>query len=168
MLVFLIGFMGSGKTTIGKKLAKKLSLEFIDLDAEVEKKEGRTIGQIFDLFGEDYFRTKEHEILLEQSSNNNILIACGGGTPCFFDHMQMMNNKGITVYLKFSPEALYSRLENAKTKRPLLKNMDEINMKLYIKNKLEEREQIYLQAKIITEGLQMKLDILQKNILGLA
>lgn len=160
--------MGSGKTTIGKKLAKKLSLEFIDLDAEVEKKEGRTIGQIFDLFGEDYFRTKEHEILLEQSSNNNILIACGGGTPCFFDHMQMMNNKGITVYLKFSPEALYSRLENAKTKRPLLKNMDEINMKLYIKNKLEEREQIYLQAKIITEGLQMKLDILQKNILGLA
>jgi shikimate kinase len=79
-----------------------------------------------------------------------------------------MNNKGITVYLKFSPEALYSRLENAKTKRPLLKNMDEINMKLYIKNKLEEREQIYLQAKIITEGLQMKLDILQKNILGLA
>lgn len=168
MLVFLIGFMGSGKTTIGKKLAKKLSLEFIDLDAEVEKKEGRTIGQIFDLLGEDYFRTKEHEILLEQSSNNNILIACGGGTPCFFDHMQMMNNTGITVYLKFSPEALYSRLENAKTKRPLLKNMDEINMKLYIKNKLEEREQIYLQAKIITEGLQMKLDILQKNILGLA
>jgi len=168
MLVFLIGFMGSGKTTIGKKLAKKLSLEFIDLDAEIEKKEGRTIGQIFDLFGEDYFRIKEHEILLEQSSNNNILIACGGGTPCFFDHMQMMNNTGITVYLKFSPEALYSRLENAKTKRPLLKNMDQNNLKLYIKNKLEEREQIYLQAKIITEGLQMKLDILQKNILDIA
>lgn len=157
--------MGSGKTTLGKKLAKKLSLNFLDLDTAIEESEGETISKIFEIHGEEYFRAKEHEILKLNCTKKNTLIACGGGTPCFYDNMILMNKIGITVYLKYSAEVLYSRLEIAKNSRPLLKNLDQNNMRLYINNKLAERENTYIQSKVIIDGLKLNMDAIITSVL---
>ena len=158
MTIFLIGFMGCGKTTIGKKLAKKLGYTFLDLDFEIEKQEQSTIAKIFELNGEEYFRNLEHQFLTSFNPKNNIVISCGGGTPCFFNNMEMMNHIGYTVYIQMKPEALYSRLKDALTTRPLLQNKTEIELKKYIHDKLSEREPYYLNAQLITNGLSININ----------
>jgi len=120
MLVYLIGFMGSGKTTVGKKLAGKLGYDFIDLDEMIEKKYRITINNIFNKFDENAFRLIEQETLTETFKLKNTVISTGGGTPCFFNNMQLINKYGISVYLKMHKQSLYDRLINSKTKRPLL------------------------------------------------
>jgi shikimate kinase len=157
MLVFLIGFMGSGKTTIGKKLANKLSLPFIDIDIEIETTEAMPINQIFISKGESYFREIEHKRLLELLHHKGAVIACGGGTPCFYNNMDLMNSYGKTVYIKLSPEGLYSRLNSNNQSRPLIKDLSETELKDFIKNKLSEREFYYQKSKLITNGLSMNV-----------
>lgn len=157
MIIFLIGFMGSGKTTIGKKLAKKLKFEFIDLDSLIEQNEQSTVAEIFESKGEAYFREAEHKTLIELCSKSRTVISCGGGTPCFFDAIGLMNKVGVTVYLKLSAEAIYSRLHLAKSKRPLLKNMHGDDLKNFINLKLEEREPYYSKAQIISNALSFKM-----------
>lgn len=146
MKIFLIGFMGCGKSYRGHQWAQGLNLEFIDMDARIEWEEGLTAEQIFTEKGEPYFRQKETEILQILIHQENILVACGGGTPCFNDNMSLMNEHGTTVYLRSSPEKLYERLIHERHKRPLIKGLTETELLFYIKEKIEEREFYYMQA----------------------
>jgi shikimate kinase len=116
--------MGSGKSTLAKKMAKKLNRSFYDLDHEIEKVVGLTVSQMFDQNGENYFRGLESKVLKEILENNELIVlSVGGGTPCFYDNMQLINNSGVSVYLKYNAGILTSRLMNAKVKRPLIKGL---------------------------------------------
>jgi shikimate kinase len=150
--------MGSGKSTAGKKLAAKLNFEFIDLDKFIESECGQTIPEIFAEKGENEFRALEHNALKKLILKNNVVIACGGGTPCYYGNMELMNNNGTTIYLKMSAESLASRLLKAKDKRPLIENKTESELKDYITEHLEKREDIYHQAQYIVKGKNLDID----------
>ncbi|MDD4799660.1 MAG: shikimate kinase, partial [Proteiniphilum sp.] len=118
--IFLIGYMGCGKSTLGKRLAQSLSLTFIDLDAHIQNKYRKTISELFAEKGEEQFRMIERQALLEVAAFEDVLISTGGGAPCFFDNMEVMNRAGITIYIQAFPEELAARLRASKTVRPLL------------------------------------------------
>lgn len=151
MRIFLIGFMGSGKTTVGKALAELLSLEFFDLDTEIEKECRATINVLFEKKGESYFRDVEHKVLKRLTEKTEHIIATGGGTPCFSDNMKMMNEQGTTIYLRCSAGVLFQRLVREKQVRPLIKDRSEKELLSYIIKKLDERERWYLMAKQIID-----------------
>ena len=141
MLVFLVGFMGSGKTTTGAKLARRLHYNFIDLDQLIEQKNNKSIPLIFKEEGEDFFRQTEKEVLNDAFSLNNTVISCGGGTPCFFDNLEQMKNTGLTVYLKLSPTSLFHRLAPGKSKRPLIADLEDLQVMEFIVAELERSEE---------------------------
>lgn len=153
MQIFIIGFMGSGKTTVAKKLANRTGKPWIDLDGYIEKLQGDTIHNIMLSKGEDFFREIEHKALLGILDNDHYkIISTGGGTPCFYNNMSYMNSNGVTVYLEGSTELLYSRLKNAKSERPLISTKEDSELKKYIENLLFERQLFYQKAKIITDA----------------
>lgn len=156
--IFLIGYMGSGKSTAGKKLAAKLGFEFIDLDKFIEKETGKTIPEIFSEKGEGEFRALENNALKKLITMENIVVSCGGGTPCYYGNMELMNNNGITIYLKMSADALASRLLKAKDQRPLIEGKTEEELRNYITEHLEKREDIYHQAQYIVKGKNLNVD----------
>jgi shikimate kinase len=165
-LIFLIGFMGSGKTTWGRKLASRMGCEFLDLDHILEAQAGMAIAEYFAEFGEDAFRKLESEVLKQTNYPENAVISTGGGLPCFFDNMQWMNAHGKTIYIKLSPKTLAARLENEKTHRPLLREKHGEALITFIAEKLNERDPFYSQASIITDGLSLtgeKLERILKN-----
>lgn len=145
--VILIGYMGAGKTTVGKELAKSLGVTFYDLDWYIESRMRKSVKQIFDEGGEEKFRRIEHNMLHEVAEFENVVISCGGGTPCFFDNMEYLNQQGETVYLQSQPEVLMQHLKMGKGVRPLLLNKTQEEIKEYITAQLKEREQFYLKAK---------------------
>ncbi len=147
--IILIGYMGAGKTTVGKELAKALGLSFYDLDWYIESRMRKTVKQIFDEGGEEAFRNVERNMLHEVAEFENVVISCGGGTPCFFDNMDYMNRQGDTIYLQANPEVLVQHLKMGKGVRPLLQNKTGDELVQYIKTHLEEREPYYLKAKHI-------------------
>ena len=149
--VILIGFMGAGKTTVGKALGKALGVTFYDLDWYIETRMRKTVKQIFDEQGEEGFRKMEHNMLHEVAEFENVVISCGGGTPCFYDNMDYLNQQGDTVYLKASPEVLYKHLKMAKGVRPLLLNKTPEEVQVYIREELSRREQFYGKAKHILD-----------------
>ena len=148
-IVFLIGFMGSGKTYWGNIWAKQSGLAFYDLDEVIEKKEGKTISAIFEKEGEDHFRKMEAIALRTFAETDNCVIACGGGTACFNDNMQWMNANGKTIYLLATPQYIFDRVLDDKEKRPLIKKHNEAELVFFIEQKLKEREPFYNQAQII-------------------
>ncbi|MDR2627592.1 MAG: shikimate kinase [Dysgonamonadaceae bacterium] len=152
---FLIGYMGAGKTTIGKKMAQQLNLDFIDLDHFIEKRYHRTISQIFAEKGESNFREIEARTLDEVADFENIVLSTGGGTPCFHNNLQRMNDTGITIYLKVSPEELARRLEICKNSRPLIKDKTQDELKTFIAENLLKREMFYNRTSIILEAEKM-------------
>ena len=162
--IFLIGYMGSGKTTLGRILAPHLNMSFIDLDASIEKHHFKTIAQLFEEKGENEFRKIEHNALLEVSCFENTVISTGGGTPCFFDNMDIMNANGLTVYLQLSPPQLVARLKAGKAKRPLITGKDDEELLHFIEGNLEKRKVFYEQAKVIVsegesvEGIVEKIE----------
>lgn len=157
--------MGSGKTTLGKRLANKLNKIFFDLDAEIEKNEGEPINEIFEKHGENYFRKIEKEILHKIINNNeNFVMSLGGGTPCFYDNMNVVNHSGVSIYIKYNSGILASRLMNAKTERPLIKNFTNLELKKYVENKLTEREGFYSESEIILEQNNLKIEDIIKLI----
>lgn len=158
MKVFLIGFMGCGKSTMGKKLAKKLGYDFIDLDHEFERHTEGTVGSYFAAHGEEGFRKQESKLLREFNYPANCIVATGGGAPCFFDNMDWMNRNGVTVYIEMTPLALAKRLENGKEKRPLLKDLDEVQMIAFIEDKLAERAKFYNGASLKVDGINLTAD----------
>lgn len=138
--------MGAGKTTIGKALAKRLNLEFYDLDWYIEGRQRKTIPQIFAEKGEEGFREIEKNMLHEVAEFENVVISCGGGTPCFFDNMDYLNQQGQTVYLQVTPEVLYQHLKMGKTQRPLLMNKTPEEVQVFIREQLQKREPFYTKA----------------------
>lgn len=139
--------MGAGKTTVGKALAKELNIEFYDLDWYIEARMRKTVKQIFDEQGEEGFRRIEKNMLHEVGEFENVIVSCGGGTPCFFDNMEFMNQQGETVYLKATPDVLYGHLKMGKTVRPLLLNKTQEEVQVFIKEQLQKRESFYKKAK---------------------
>ena len=167
MLSFLIGFMGTGKTTLGKAVAESANRRFVDLDHFIESVEKRTIREIFAEEGEDYFRQLEQDSLrkLAEIAPEDTLIACGGGTPCYGDNMKLMNELGQTIYLKTSPEVLTERLRLQKEERPLIRAIPDEELIHFIRNLLTEREQFYLQATHILDGNRLTIDGLLELII---
>tara|TARA_B100001778_G_scaffold303732_1_gene281220 strand:- start:2688 stop:3206 length:519 start_codon:yes stop_codon:yes gene_type:complete len=141
--IFLLGFMGCGKSTFGKKLAEQIGWNYIDLDNYIEKKEGKSIPTIFKENGETYFRNLETKFLKELTSLHSCVISCGGGTPCYNHNMDIILKKGASVYMKVAPHILHERLKLEKTKRPLIAGMTDSQMFTFIQNKLNERANYY-------------------------
>lgn len=141
--------MGAGKTTVGKALAKEMGLMFYDLDWYIESRMRKTVAQIFAERGEEGFRTIERNMLHEVAEFENVIVSCGGGTPCFFDNMEYLNQQGDTVYLQASPEVLAAHLKMGKGVRPLLIGKTDEELKQYIVESLEKREPFYTRAKHI-------------------
>ncbi|MDR1698774.1 MAG: shikimate kinase [Prevotellaceae bacterium] len=150
--IFLIGYMGSGKTTVGKLLAACLDFSFIDLDHYIENRYNRRISDIFAEFGETGFRKIEHRLLQEVAEIEIVVVSTGGGAPCFFDNMQLMNSKGMSVYLRTSPAVLAERLQKAQSNRPLLCGKSSEELLAFIKKMLVERESFYCQASLMVEN----------------
>lgn len=151
--IFLIGYMGSGKTTVGKLLAKRLGYDFIDMDKHIEEKEFKTVAQIFAERGETEFRLIEQKCLHEVAEFENTVISTGGGAPCFFDNIKFMNEHGFTVYLKLTPAELANRLETSRTnKRPLLAERKGEELLQFIAEGLSKREPFYEQASYSVPG----------------
>ncbi len=157
--------MGSGKTTLGKKLAEKISIEFIDLDEIIIKNTGESINNIFNKKGEDFFREEERKALQSMLRKKSFIMAVGGGTPCFFNNMELMKKTGITIYLKLTPEKIFDRLKGETKQRPLLNKLDNESLLEYIKINLEKREKWYLQSEIILEETEHSPEIIYNRIL---
>ncbi|MBN1388146.1 MAG: shikimate kinase [Bacteroidales bacterium] len=154
MIIYLIGFMGSGKSTFGKRMASRSGWNFEDLDTLIANIEGKTVRDIFKESGEEYFREIEAKVLRNIPAGDNIVIACGGGTPCHKGNMEFMNQAGVTVYLKLDVATLAHRLKNTRKVRPLLEGMEQEEMEEYIKTTLTQREECYNKAQLIIDGLK--------------
>jgi shikimate kinase len=146
-MYFLIGFMGSGKTESGRILSQLLNIPFIGLDEMIVHESGKTISRIFSEDGEESFRRKENENLKRISGGPDAIVSVGGGCPCHYNNMEIMNCSGITVYLKANADELFRRLEKHKTGRPLIEKLEGPALKKFIKDTLKEREQYYSRAK---------------------
>lgn len=145
--VILIGFMGVGKTSLGKKLAKKMGYDFIDTDKWIEQKTGLSIPEIFEQNGEAYFRKLERNCVEEIKVIQNTVISVGGGLPCFGNTMELLKSFGITIYLKLEAKEIARRLAESKIERPLINGLKENELEKYVEKKLLEREKHYSKAK---------------------
>ena len=170
MKIFLIGFMGSGKTTIGKRLAERIGFDFVDTDRFIEMQQGMTVSEVFARYGETAFREMEYNILLEIQKLDHVVVSTGGGMPCYGNHMDIMRSCGKLVYLKTSPQALTRRLLRSHNERPLIKEKTEEELQRYIVEKLSEREPFYSRAQIVVqtenfslEELLQELNMMKKN-----
>jgi shikimate kinase len=153
MKIFLVGYMGSGKTTVGRMLAEMMDFEFIDLDKRIEKSFGRSIPEIFFHHGEQAFRVHERECLHHLLNETiDCVVATGGGTPCFFDSMILMKEAGKTIYLKCSPEILFERLRGSSSRRPLLSRLTDSEKLNYIAKHIHERNTFYESAEWVING----------------
>lgn len=159
-IIYIIGFMGSGKTTAGKKLASLLGWSFIDLDKKIEEHAGKTIPEIFSQNGEDFFRSTETRLLKDLKSETNSVISTGGGTPCYSDNMDYMLKTGLTLYLKMTPDQLKIRLSESNGERPLIKDLDQEKLQFFIEEKLSEREKWYSMSVITVEGVNLDINLL--------
>ncbi len=145
--LFLIGYMGSGKTTLGRGVEARAHIRFIDLDEYIEERQGKSVSEIFREYGEDEFRRIERESIRELAAKDDILVACGGGTPCFFDNMEVMNSRGTTVWLDASVDTLHARLKEGRSQRPLIASLDDDGLRRFIISSLEKRNPYYSLAK---------------------
>jgi shikimate kinase len=166
MLIFLVGFMGSGKTHWGKRWSEAYQISFVDLDDAIETVEGKTIPDIFAIYGEAYFRDVETKTLRGFSQQKNVIIACGGGTPCFHNNMQWMNEHGITVYVTSPADIIMKRIIVQQDKRPLLRNMNPIELLAYIEQTIKNREPYYTRAKITLVENDITDETFQTEILN--
>lgn len=163
MRIYLIGYMGSGKSTVGRGLARALGLSFIDMDNFIEERNHKTIPTIFAEEGEDTFRKLEQKALVELSAFEDVVIATGGGAPCFFNNMEIIKQTGRSVYLQGSPRIIAERLLQSKTERPLIKGKSESELIAFIDQTLRMREQWYLQADVV---LKFDSDILVEDVIA--
>jgi len=147
--IYLLGFMGSGKSYFGQLISEKFDIKFLDLDQFIEDSVQLSIPQIFSNIGEDGFREKEAKLLRKTADFNQYIISCGGGTPCFLDNMKWIKDNGISIYLKATEELLFKRLNNQKSGRPLICGMSDEDLRNFISMKLTEREKFYEQADYI-------------------
>ena len=154
--IIIIGYMGAGKTTVGKALARATGLQFYDLDWYIEERMRKTVPQIFAERGEDGFRRIERTMLHEAAEFEDVIISCGGGTPCFFDNMDYMNAQGQTVFLDVDVETLFRRLRVATQQRPILRGKSEEELRAFIGQALADRAPYYAQARYRFDGSQLE------------
>ena len=154
--IFLIGYMGAGKTTLGKAFARTMGLAFVDLDWYIEERYHKTVRQIFEERGEDGFRELEKRMLHEAGEFENVVISVGGGTPCFFDNMEYMNSVGETVFLDVDVKVLFRRLKVAKQQRPLLANKTDEELMAFIVEALQKRLPFYSREKYVFNGERLE------------
>ncbi len=150
--VFLVGYMGSGKSTIGKHLAADMGWQFVDMDEVFEKQHNTTISDFFATNGEEAFRKAEAEIVSQMCEEQNVVIATGGGAPCHFDNVERMRNAGLVIYIYVEPVVLARRLQNARASRPLLANKTVQELEAHIAAQLAERDKFYRQAQMTVDG----------------
>jgi shikimate kinase len=161
MKIYLVGYPCCGKSTIGKKLANRLNYKFLDLDSLFEAKFNTSIESFMERFGENDFRIIEHELLKYCSSSplyENTVIATGGGAPCFFDNMQIINNSGLSIFLDISWYFIIKRLENAKKQRPLFAGIAKEDLKPFVKKQLEERKEFYTKSSLTYNVKKSNID----------
>ena len=151
MTLFLIGFMGCGKSSLGRKLAARLGCDFFDTDKAIESDTGVTIGEIFAYEGEEGFRLRERDMLCSLPDGGRVVVATGGGLPCYADNLQVMQSKGKSVYLRLSPEKLVSRLGRGRARRPKIAGMNDEELLAYIRELLPQREEFYMAADMVVE-----------------
>ena len=154
--IFLIGYMGAGKTTLGKAFARAMGLTFVDLDWYIEERFHKSIRQLFAERGEEGFRELEKRMLHEAGDFEDVVISVGGGTPCFFDNMEYMNEAGETVFLDVNLQVLFRRLKVAKQQRPLLYGKTDEELKAFIQEALQKRLPFYTKAKHTFNGERLE------------
>ncbi len=165
MKIFLIGFMGSGKSYWGRRLSEKLNLPFFDLDEQVVSHEEKSVSEIFSTLGEEYFRLQEKNTLnLLTESHDSFIIATGGGTPCYFNNIEYMNSSGTTVWINTSPDELFKRLLKEKEKRPLISELSDEQLHAFILKKYSDRRIYYEQADMVIDDEPIELDTLIQKI----
>jgi len=165
MKIFLVGYMGSGKTTLAKALSERLAYDLIDTDALIESQTGHSISNIFANRGESHFRNLESKILTSLSSRDKVVVSTGGGLPCFNSNMNLVNMHGVSFYIYHKAQNLTDRLFAEKETRPLIARFENNeNLSSFVKKHLEEREQYYFQANCILKGDQ-DIDVLVKDVL---
>lgn len=162
--IYIIGYMCSGKSSISRRLANRLGYQAFDTDDMFEEKYHISVQDFFDKYGEDYFRKFESEILKKTGELHNVVISTGGGTPCFFDNMQWMNENGVTVFVKISPMTAANRLLTARRKRPLINGKTEDELKQYVENHYNSRLMYYEQAMLTVKGENVDIDEIFEKI----
>ncbi|HEY0677737.1 MAG TPA: shikimate kinase [Chitinophagaceae bacterium] len=166
MRIYLIGFMGAGKSYWGRLLSTKLTLPFFDLDKHITEEENISIVDIFAEKGEEYFRMMEKESLhIITESHDSFVMACGGGTPCYFNNIDYMNQNGTTVWLNTRMDVLFNRLLKEKEARPLLRDLSDAQLKQFILKKFSERRIYYEQADLVIEESEASVDSLIQLIM---
>ncbi|MDT8394380.1 MAG: shikimate kinase [Bacteroidales bacterium] len=159
MKIFIIGYMGAGKSTAGKRLSNRLGIPFIDIDEAFEEKFRYSIPRFFDQFGEERFREFEHQCLKEIIHENaDAVVSTGGGTPCFFNNLELMQKSGVTIYLKMHPKSLAERLSRSRRLRPVIRDIQQHEMPAFVETQLAGREAYYEQADIIIKGESLDMD----------
>jgi shikimate kinase len=164
MRIFLVGYMGSGKTSTGKLLARGLGYEFMDIDELFEGKYKISIQDFFKKYDESAFRKLEHDLLEETIQRDNIVYSMGGGTPCFYDNMDILKRNGLTVYIKMPTKALFQRLQASKKRRPVLHGLSDDELLGHIHDQLMIREMYYSQAELTVEGINLDIEALIRII----
>ena len=165
MRIFLIGFMGSGKTHWGRLLSEKLGIRFFDLDEQVTEQAGKSIPEIFATEGEEQFRMMEKEVLhLIAESHDSFVMSCGGGSPCYFNNIEYMNQSGTTVWINVPLDTLFERLVLEKDKRPLIKELSDEQLKAFISKKFADRRIYYEQATVTVDEEPVQLENLIDKI----
>jgi shikimate kinase len=164
--IFLIGFMGSGKTHWGRLLSEKLGIRFFDLDEQVVEHAGKPITEIFAVEGEEQFRMMEKDILhIITESHDSFVMACGGGSPCYFNNIEYMNQAGTSVWINTPLNTIFSRLIGEKDKRPLIKSLPDDQLKNFISKKFADRKIYYEQADVVVDDEPLQLEQLIQKIL---
>nr|WP_320020985.1 shikimate kinase [uncultured Draconibacterium sp.] len=164
MRVYLIGYMGCGKSRTGRLLSEHMGVQFIDMDDYIEERNCKTVPQIFADHGEEGFRERERKALEELAEFTDVIIATGGGAPCFFDNIDLMNKTGKTVFLNIDPAILADRLMNSKTERPLIKGKSREELVAFIDETLKKRKQFYSQAQVEITEPDLSLERIQEMI----
>lgn len=150
--LYIIGYMGCGKTTFGRALSQATGLKFVDLDHLIEDRHNATVREIFDTKGEEEFRRIERDMLRETAEMEDVIVSCGGGTPCFFDNADFMNAHGMTLWLEATHDCLFTRLVRKREKRPLLANRTDEEIRDIISSQLKARSPFYSRATIRWQG----------------
>jgi shikimate kinase len=164
MRIYLVGYMGSGKTKTAEALSKIFNFKIADTDKLVVEKTGRTISSVFEIEGQEFFRDIEKDVLRNTIKQENIIVATGGGTPCFFDNMEWMNAHGITVYLEANPGLLFHRLATSRAGRPLIESLNDIELMEQITGHLAVRIPVYRKAMITVNAADLNAKALAEKI----